>query len=644
MCIFGDLIIENGVFDHILGRSLYEFSLSMRFKLFSITLFLLVSTSLMAVEKPVLAIDKLIFSKLQELGQAQRPGIDDATFCRRLYLDITGRIPTLQEMQGFLQDNNPNKRALLIHKLFDSKGYVSNFHNYWADLLRITYIGDKLHSMVNYSEWVKDALRKNKPYNQVVRELITAEGDLYQPGNGATGYYAREVMHLDHTASAVKAFMGMSIECAQCHDHPFEDWTQKEFYEFAAFTTNVKLRVDPSPEEEKKHYKKMRKELKDRDFDEWIVLREAARIKHAEIVGGGTGYLRLPHDYKYKDAKPHDVMQANSLFGDRPKVHYTVKTAALIKDKKKRNLGPSVNSKVAMANWLTSPDNDMFVYNIINRLWYKMMGVELIGPLENLKYGDKGPHPELTDLLAQIMKDVKFDMKQFMKIVMHTHAYQSRIRTLQDNDPRYNLDGPVLRRMSAEEIWDSMLSLRVADPEESVLDSFRYDGFTHFYEKAQNMSPVDIIKYAETSKLNRGKFYRTNDVEANKTRNGELGFEKSKRASEFRHPIRGPHLLKTFGQSTREVINGSSTEPSIPQALASLNGELEQQIIQNTSSHLYQSIKGLSPKEKIQQTYLAFLGRLPSEMEIARLGHLTPKEHQDLMWALLNSNEFKFKK
>lgn len=617
----------------------------MRFSLFlSFLLLCCLAASLSAVEKPVLAIDKMIFSKLQELGQAQRPGIDDATFVRRLYLDITGRIPTLQEAQAFLNDKNPNKRALLIHKLFDSKGYVSNFHNYWADLLRITYVGDKLHSMVNYSEWIKESLRKNKPYNQVVFELITAEGDLYKPGNGATGYYAREVMHLDHTASTVKAFMGMSIECAQCHDHPFEDWTQKEFYEFAAFTTNVKLRVDPSPEEEKQHYKNKRKELKDRSFDEWIVLREAARVKHAEIVGGGTGYLRLPHDYKYEDAKPHEVMQANSLFGNKPKVHYTVQTAALAKDKKKRNLGPSVNSKIAMAKWLTSPDNDMFVYNIINRLWYKMMGVELIGPLENLEYGDKGPHPELTDLLAQIMKDVKFDMKQFMKIVMHTHAYQSRIRTLQENDARYNLDGPVLRRMSAEELWDSMIGLRVANPDESLLETFRYDGFTHFYEKALKMSPEEIIQYAETSKLNRGKFYQVIDREAGKTKNANLGFSQSKRASEFRHPIRGPHLLKTFGQSTREVINGSSTEPSIPQALASLNGEIEQQIIQNGASHLHQSLKNLSPKEKIRQTYLAFVGRYPNEMEVARLGNLTPKQHQDLMWALLNSNEFKFKK
>jgi hypothetical protein len=337
-------------------------------------------------------------------------------------------------------------------------------------------------------------------------------------------------------------------------------------------------------------------------------------------------------------------MQANSLFGDRPKIHYTVEPAALAKDKKKRDVGPSINSKEAMAKWLTSPDNDMFVYNIINRLWHKMMGVELIGPLENLEYGDKGAHPELTDLLAQIMKDVKFDMKQFMKIVMHTHAYQSRIRTPLENDKRYNLDGPLLRRMSSEEMWDSLLSLKVQDPDESILETFRYDGFTHFYEKSQKMSPSDVIKFAETSKLNRGKFYQTNDKEADKLRNASAGFEKSKRASEFRHPIRGPHLLKTFGQSTREVINGGSTEPSIPQALASLNGEVEQHIIQNKSSYLYQAVKDLNPKEKIRQTYLAFVGRFPNEMELSRLSKVTTKEHQDLMWALLNSNEFKFKK
>ncbi len=595
------------------------------------------------LKNPVQAINQAIELKVKELGQKKRPGITHHEFCRRLYLDVIGRIPTLDEMNHFIADKNPNKRALLIHKLFKTKGYVSHFHNYWADLLRITYIGDKLHSMVNYSEWVKESLRKNKPYDVMVKELINAEGDLYKPGNGATGFYAREVMQLDHTASTVKSFLGMSIECAQCHDHPFEDWTQKEFYEFAAYTTNVKLRVDPSPEEEKKEYKEKRKELKDRDFDEWIVLREAARVKHAEIVGNGSGYLRLPHDYKYKDGNPHEVMAANSLFGDTPEMNYIMKKEVLQKNKNKKILGPAVNSKQVMANWMTSK-NKMFTYNIINRLWYKMMGVELIGPLDNLEYGQKGEHPELTDILADIMVNVKFDMVAFMKIVMHTKAYQSKALSKQVEGKNYFLDGPIFRRMSAEEIWDSTLSLVLEDPEKSVLDHFRYDGFTYFYEEALKMSPEEIIKYAETSKLNRGKFYNVNDKKADKYKNPKAVNFYHNRASEYRHPITKPHMLKTFGQSTREVINGSSLEPSMTQALYSMNGELEDVILRDKNNYINKKLSQLDNNSYIDQAYLALLSRKATEREKGRLGNLSLSDKQDLIWVLLNSNEFKFKK
>ncbi|MBT6959229.1 MAG: DUF1549 domain-containing protein, partial [Opitutae bacterium] len=158
-------------------------------------------------------IDQLVVNELRRLDQEPRPEIDDYTFCRRIYLDAIGRIPTIDELERFIVDDQPEKRSRLINELLHSKGYNSHWYNYWADLLRVKDVGDKLHHSGNFSEWIKDAVRSSKPYDQMVNELINASGELYKPGNGATGFYAREPMPLDHLANSVKTFMGMSIEC-----------------------------------------------------------------------------------------------------------------------------------------------------------------------------------------------------------------------------------------------------------------------------------------------------------------------------------------------------------------------------------------------------------------------------------------------
>ena len=316
-------------------------------------------------------IDQLVADELKRLDQEPRPEIDDYTFCRRIYLDAIGRIPTIDELESFVGDDRPDKRARLIDELLSSKGYNSHWHNYWADLLRVKDVGDKLHHSGNFSEWIKDSVRRNKPYNEMAHELINASGELYKPGNGATGFYAREPMPLDHLANSVKTFMGMSIECAQCHDHPYEDWTQQDFYKLAAFASKTHLRVDPLPKDEKETYAKDRRILKQRDFDEWIVYRESIRVKHAAIYGNGTGFMRLPHDYQYKDGEPHQVMEADVLFGNMPKVNYQM-TKEKLESLPKHHFGPGINARSSMADWMTSSENPMFTKSTVNRLWHKI--------------------------------------------------------------------------------------------------------------------------------------------------------------------------------------------------------------------------------------------------------------------------------
>jgi hypothetical protein len=582
-------------------------------------------------------IDELVTAKREELGQEPRAEIDDYTFCRRVYLDAIGRIPTIDELDQFVNDNRVDKRSRLIHQLLDSKGYQSRWYNYWADLLRVKYVGDKLHHPGNFSEWIKESLRTNKPYDQMAHELINAHGPLYRPGNGATGFYAREPMPLDHLANSVKTFLGLSIECAQCHDHPFDVWTQKDFYKLAAFSSRTHLRVDPTPDLEKK-YAKDRRLLKNKSFDEWIVYRESVRVKHAAIHGNGTGFMRLPHDYQYSDGKPFEAVTADVLFGTMPQLDHKV-TKAKLETLGRTNFGPPINARESFADWIVSPENPLFTKSIVNRLWHQVMGTELVGPLGNLTPDELGTHPELTVKLVAIMKASRYDLKVFLSVLFNSKTYQSQAIGIDQNSPEYVFDGPVVRRLSAEAIVDSFLSLKTADPEQYVPTEFRWDGFTHFYDKSQAMDVQDFVDYSVKGP-GRGAFQRREEVAARK-RNGNMGPKHLWRVSNYGHVDGSHHVAMLMGKSDRELIDGANLEPNIPQILYWMNGPLEQEITTQPLTYLHGKLKETSdPDQRMDLLWKAILGRLPRSSERV----LSSQATDDLIWALLNSNEFRFTK
>jgi hypothetical protein len=580
--------------------------------------------------------DQMVAAELERLGQQARPGIDDYTFCRRLYLDAIGRIPTIDELDLFIADKRAEKRAHLVDKLLNSKGYNSHWYNYWADLLRVKYVGDKLHHPGNFSEWVKESVRTNKAYDKMAHELINSKGKLYQPGNGATGFYAREPMPLDHLANSVKTFLGMSIECAQCHDHPDDDWTQQDFYKLAAFSSKTHLRVDPLPADEKETYAKDRKELKNKSFDEWIVYRESVRVKHASIYGNGTGYTRLPHDYQYNDGEPHEVMSADVLFGSMPDVHYKM-TKDKLATLKNKNFGPEVNSRKSLADWMTSPENSMFTKTTVNRLWYTIMGTELAGPIGGLTLESTGEHPALTEKLIEIMKESKYDMKEFLTVLFNSGIYQSKALPLRAKPPAYVLDGPITRRLSAEAIVDSTLSLRTKDPDASVSTKFRWDGFTHFYDKSKDMTVQDFVDYSIAGP-GRAKFQKREEKEA-QVRNEDRGPKKLWRVSAYGHHDGTHPAAQLMGQSNRDLIDSANSQPDIPQILYLMNGPLEREIIGKANGYLHSKLRNEKDHAKrMEIIWKSILSRLPRPSEKA----LFKQKQADIMWALLNSNEFKF--
>ena len=666
-------------------------------------------------------IDKLVGYGLKKYKQRANRKADDYTFLRRVYLDTIGRIPTYKEVMAFKNDSNPKKKHAIIDTLLNSEGYVSHSFNYWADVLRVTVVQDALYPE-NYSAFVKDSFRKNKPYDQFVRELLTAKGELHKPGNGATGYYMRDAgMPLDNMSNIMKIFLGTSMECAQCHDHPFDRWTQLDFYKLAAFTSGIKMnrnldRRDPRA----KMHDADRTKFKP-DFAKAQVFGQVLRIKYADIAHTGTGIIRLPHDYDYDDAKPYQAIVADVPFGPKAKPSYNKDSEKTVKSSSRSSIGPEVNSRATFAKWATSPENPMFTKAIVNRIWLRLMGGALIGDPINLSRKGKGVNPYLTDELEKVMKYVKYDLKEFQKIILRSETYQ-RETSRGDLQPgkSYAFHAPMLTRLSAEQIWDSLLSLALVNPDQSINTKHEYGGYDYLYTKLASMKAPDMAGYVEKGGFSsRGDFVRkiykqaedlnkktavsakaisTSAVDPSMKRKlAQLNSELKKaqklkrkktaakvqqqiaalkkkmnpgggssmgmmsmgksggkgdtyaRASELSSPAPRGHFLRQFGQSERQVIDGSSKEASIPQAFTLLNGKVEDQFILNTNSYIHKLLSSVNDSnEKIQVAFLAILSREPKYSEVNLFKALFKKDsktaEKDLIWALINTNEFIFRR
>ncbi len=401
-----------------------------------------------AASSPSAQVDAFIEASLKKAGKEPMPLASGETFVRRVYLDIAGRTPTLEETQSFLTDDSESSRTRLIDHLLASEAYVHHFYHFWADLLRaktqVAGQGNSQPSGYAYEEWIKESLRANKPYDDLVRELLTAKGKPW--ANGAIGYYLRDFgMPLDNLAITSQVFLGTQIVCAQCHNHPFDTWTQMDYYHMAAFTFGVttsngshngnaaqKLfnKAHPDPAERKDFARAASEILKPVRFT---------------TVEQTHRNLRLPHDYQYSDAKPKDLVEPEVPFGTMPPL-------------------AGDDPVESFAAWITSPDNPRFTKVIANRLWKKVMGVGIIEPVDDMRDQTLPSHPELLKFLESHLKSVDYDVKAFLRTLYLTKSYQREASPVEvaPGQP-FDFAGPALRRLSAEQIWDSLMSMVVDD-------------------------------------------------------------------------------------------------------------------------------------------------------------------------------------
>ncbi len=328
---------------------------------------------------PANFVDELAKQRWQRLG-LQPVGIcDDTTFIRRAFLDAIGTLPEPQRVREFLADSSADKRERLVDELLGLTGdpkrdrYIEPFSAYWAlkwgDLLRNnrTKLGDGgMWAMYN---WLRNSFRENKPIDELVREIITAQGSVFEVG--PANYYKIAAKPEDLAETTAQVFLGIRLACARCHHHPFEVYSQQDYYSLAAFFTRVGTKASA--------------EFGALGGDTVVVVRRSGAIRHP---------------------RTKQVMQPTPLQGE------PVKTDGI------RDL------RRPLAQWLTSPENRLFARNIANRTWSYFMATGLVEPVDDMRATNPASNPELLEALAGYLVEHNYDIRQLMRVIMTSRVYQ----------------------------------------------------------------------------------------------------------------------------------------------------------------------------------------------------------------------------
>ncbi len=360
--------------------------------------------------------------------------VADSVYVRRVYLDLAGRVPTYEETTAFLESKETDKREKLVYNLLQSDWYVSHFFNYWATLLRInTYMQGMPDGA--YELWVKRALQENMPYDVMVRKLVTASGSALE--NGAVGFVIRDREQgiLDHVSQTSQVFLGSQIGCAMCHDAKFEKWKQREFYSFSAYFSEINMRKDGDIA------RAMRQKMNGATPAE-VNRIQADLIRLPFVVEDKPGkQLKLPLDYVYEPKDAGKPVIPAVLYGKSPEG------------------APTETRRQIFAKWLTSPENPNFTRVIANRLWGKIFGMALVEPVNDMSENNPPVYPELMEDLTRIMVDLGYDMRSYLAVLVNTKTYQRDTSEKMVMHETFAYESRPMRRMTAEQLWDSLLSI-----------------------------------------------------------------------------------------------------------------------------------------------------------------------------------------
>ena len=494
-------------------------------------------------------IDDLVMDKLKKLNIAPSKLAGDSTFIRRAYLDAAGTLPTAEDVETFLGDPSPDKRARLIDRLLQKDEFVDYWAYKWSDLLLVSSRKLRPTSMWAFYDWIRDGVKANKPWDQFTREIFTSSGSTRQ--NGALNYFVLHKDPIDLAENVTEAFLGQRITCARCHNHPLEKWTQKQYYQF----TNLLSRVGQ---------------------------KNGAEAGETVIFAKTSGDINHPRLLKPLAPTPLDGTPMP--------------------------LDSTEDRRLALAAWLTSPQNPYFARSFVNRVFGNFMGRGLVNPVDDVRTTNPASNEELLSALTKDFVEHKFDVKYLIRQVMNSSVYQlsSEANATNQNDNMF-YSRYIIKRLPAEVMLDA---------------------------------------YAQVTGVPTAF----------------AGYPSGTRALQLPDTQVKSDFLTIFGRPARLICDSGerSVDPTIAQALHVINGDTLNRKLSAPEGYISLFLKvGLSDSRMLDQIYLSAFSRYPNDSERAalkkdldssRLQTGTPEaQHdarrqglEDLFWALLTSKEFVF--
>ncbi len=498
-------------------------------------------------------IDDLANEKLAALKLPPSPKCDDSTFLRRAFLDTIGTLPTVDETRAFLADASADKRDKLIDHLLSRPEFVDYWAYKWSDLLLLS--GERLRpeAIKAYYGFIRKSVEQNKPWDKFVYEIVTASGSTHE--NGAANFYALHQDPEEMAETVSQAFLGLSINCAKCHNHPLEKWTNDQYYGMANMFSRVRAKGWGG------------------DFRGGDGLRTVYSDTQGELIQPSRGTPQLPRPL---DGQPIPFAS-------------------------------NVDRRIALAQWLTSKDNPYFTRAIANRMWANFFGVGLVERVDDMRVTNPASNEKLLDAAAKYLADNNYDLRQLMRAILQSAAYQRDSAPLPENraDERfYSRYYP--RRLKAEVLLDAISQVT--------------DAPTKFIYLKADGKPGDPAP--------------------------------AKRALELPDVSVDSYFLKTFGQPVRLITCDCerSDEPSMTQVLHMFNGDTVNKKLGSPGSAAEKATADPSNEKAVENLFLAALSRFPTDIErqklAAELASVKPEERrgviEDLYWSVLSGREFLF--
>ncbi|MEO8426039.1 MAG: DUF1549 and DUF1553 domain-containing protein [Verrucomicrobiota bacterium] len=561
-------------------------------------------------------IDDQIFAKLRTLRMNPSELCSDEAFVRRAYLDLLGLLPTAEEARAFVNQSHSGsrpdsastshfaggkgnqsrltpaatarqtlaKRSQLIDRLLERPEFVDFWALKWADLLRVEAHSLDQKGVQNFYHWIRQSVAENKPLDQFVRELITARGSTY--GSPAANFYRPHRDPATRARAAAQVFLGTRLQCAECHNHPSDRWTQDDYYDWAGLFSRVNYKVIEN-----------KREIAS-DEHEWNGEQIVFVARQGSVKNPRTG----------KDARPRFLgvsADANSQKGEFPERPESLPASGRPRISSDDN---GTDDLDALANWLASSSNRLFVRVQANRIWYQLMGRGLVDPPDDFRATNPASHPALLDALAQDFVKHKFDVRYLVRLIMNSRTYQLASEPNETNgDDESNFSHPIVRRLGAEQLLDCQSQVAGVP--------LTFAGYP------VGMRAAQLPGVRPESK---GK----------------------------RRANQGEQFLEIFGKPPRLLTTDTerSCECNIAQVFQMISGPTVNELLTKKENRVSRLLTtGKSNREILTELFWTALTRPPTNEE---LGNLLPglesatdrrAELEDILWGLLNSKDFVFR-